>query len=89
MYALKKRLAPPIDYFRHCFSCTIEANKGKVEGLKTALPVVVIHAVNEHSQCGDWCNFKEDSEKFRHKYLPGRKPLPGRGGFKNLNFKYF
>ena len=77
LYALKLLPTPLIDYFKYCLGCVLETNKNDSEATKQGILTITPHAFDEHSNCGKWCEFKEDPENYKHKLLPGGKGLTG------------
>lgn len=77
LYGLKKISKAAIDYLLYCLTSALRANKGDVEATRAALLNIVPHAFGEHGSCGSWCLYANDPSGFRHKYLPGGKPLAG------------
>ncbi|KAK0177088.1 hypothetical protein PV328_001167 [Microctonus aethiopoides] len=77
LYAIKKIPKAAIEYLLYCFNNALRANEGSVEFTKAAILKIVPHAFGEHDSCGSWCNYASNPEAFRHKYLPGGKPLTG------------
>ncbi|CAG5107985.1 Protein of unknown function [Cotesia congregata] len=77
LYAIKKIPKAAIEYLIYCFNSALRANDGNVESTKAAILNIVPHAFGEHDACGLWCNYASDPEGFKHKYLPGGKPLTG------------
>ncbi|XP_044579252.1 uncharacterized protein LOC123261620 [Cotesia glomerata] len=77
LYAVKKIPKAAIEYLIYCFNSALRGNDGNVELTKAAILNIVPHAFGEHDACGLWCNYASDPEGFKHKYLPGGKPLTG------------
>ncbi|KAK0159463.1 hypothetical protein PV327_011116, partial [Microctonus hyperodae] len=77
LYAIKKIPKAAIEYLLYCFNCALRANEGSVNSTKAAILNIVPHAFGEHDSYGSWCNYGQNPEAFRHKYLPGGKPLTG------------
>ncbi|XP_043268428.1 uncharacterized protein [Venturia canescens] len=64
-----------IKYFSNCFSCAVKQNEKNPRGVEAALKNVVPHAFGNHSNCGEWCDYKLMGEDYVHKYLPRGQPL--------------
>ena len=63
------------NYLCTSFGYAISQNKGEPDAVKAAILNIVKHAYGEHGECGPWCNYSEDPENYRHRGLPGGKPL--------------
>lgn len=64
-----------IQYFGSCFSTAIQQNKDNPNAVEAALKNILPHTYGEHTNCGDWCGYKELGDNYVHKYLPDGKPL--------------
>ncbi|XP_034942966.1 uncharacterized protein [Chelonus insularis] len=66
-----------IDYLKYLFKCAIENNNGDVEVTRKAILTIVPHSFGDHLECGAWCKYKDNPEKYQHNRLPKGKPLTG------------
>ncbi|XP_063991230.1 uncharacterized protein LOC135169826 isoform X2 [Diachasmimorpha longicaudata] len=55
-----------IDYLERGFSYAMAQNAGDEKGLASALRAIPLHAFNNHSQCSDWCGYKNNPEEYSH-----------------------
>lgn len=58
-----------VQYFQKCFSYACSQNTDEAK-LKQNLRAIVPHAFGEHAGCGEWCNFKQSPDTYKHKTLP-------------------
>ena len=73
-----------IEYLLKCFGYALKQNKDNVEGLKTTLKTIVLHAFGDHNTCSSsWCGYHKDSSAYSHRSLPHEKDLQGQE-LKNL-----
>ncbi|XP_072035542.1 uncharacterized protein, partial [Amphiura filiformis] len=64
-----------IHHILKCYSYAINQNKGNAEGIQRNLQAIIPHCYGEHIKCGTWCRYLQDPTNYRHKALPGGKPL--------------
>ncbi|XP_071578903.1 uncharacterized protein [Temnothorax nylanderi] len=63
-----------IPYLKRCFNYALDQNKGNTEATTKALLSIAEHIFGSHSNCGTWCEAKDNPE-YVFKSLPKGKPL--------------
>ncbi|KAK3704313.1 hypothetical protein QZH41_007491 [Actinostola sp. cb2023] len=80
LYAVQKSLKGltpvVITYILKLFAYCVAKHQGKPEELKRGLKSLVCHAFGDHTHCdSSWCGALKDPSTYRHRDLPGGKPL--------------
>ncbi|XP_043273892.1 uncharacterized protein [Venturia canescens] len=62
----KELTVDTITYLQRCFSYCISQNQGNIQEMARAIRNIPYHCFNRHTNCGNWCTFKEHPEIYRH-----------------------
>lgn len=60
-----------ITYLHRCFTYAMCQNKGDSKAMADAVRNIPYHAITDHSRCGSWYGFTQDSENYDHRIIPG------------------
>lgn len=76
MYAIPKARDPDgemnknsIEYLQRCFTYAVAQNEGDAKGLASALRAIPLHAFNNHTNCTDWCRYKDNPGEYEHRTI--------------------
>jgi len=62
----KKLTADTIKYLHRCFTYCISQNQGNNTEMANAIRNIPYHCFNTHTNCGNWCDFKNNPENYKH-----------------------
>ena len=62
----KELTSEAIKYLHRCFTYAVSQNPGNPDNLAAAIKNIPFHAYNNHSNCGDWCNYVKHPENYTH-----------------------
>lgn len=58
-----------INYLQKNFNYCVSQNEGDVIGMTKAIETIPYHCFNIHDNCGTWCNYYKNPEKYKHSVI--------------------